>query len=77
MLLFFIMHVFYFCNIEKSASKFYCSYHSRTKIEEGITNIMELVECLKLKGPDINEEQYWESNDGKNPELNAIPAFQK
>ena len=71
------MHVFYFCNIEKSASKFYCSYHSRTKIEEGITKIMELVECRELKGPHITEEQYWESNDGKNPELNAIPAFQK
>nr|POE67563.1 hypothetical protein CFP56_65011 [Quercus suber] len=26
--------------------------------------------------PDINEEQYWESNDGKNPEINAIPAHQ-
>ncbi|XP_030962834.1 uncharacterized protein LOC115984080 isoform X2 [Quercus lobata] len=48
------------------------SYHSRTTVPE----IVEVVECTELKGPDINEEQYWESNDGKNPELNAIPALQ-
>ncbi|XP_065632704.1 uncharacterized protein LOC111999389 [Quercus suber] len=38
--------------------------------------IMEVVECTELKGPDINEEQHWVSNDGKNPEINAIPALQ-
>ncbi|KAF3951784.1 hypothetical protein CMV_022597 [Castanea mollissima] len=34
---------------------------------------MEVVECT---GPDINEEQYWVSNDRKNPEINAIRALQ-
>ncbi|KAL0007688.1 hypothetical protein SO802_009190 [Lithocarpus litseifolius] len=50
------------------------SYHSRTIIEEGIP---EVVQCTELKGLHINEEQYWVSNDGKNPEINAIPALQK
>ena len=50
---------------------------SWTLIEEGNPEIMEVVECTELKIPDINEEQYWESNEGKNPELNAIPALQK
>ena len=36
---------------------------------------MEVAECMKHKGYDINEEQYSDSNDGKNPlphTLNAI-----
>ncbi|XP_075646582.1 uncharacterized protein LOC142617565 [Castanea sativa] len=52
------------------------SYQSRTIIEEGIPEIMDVVECTELKGPDINEEQYWDNNDGKNPEIDAIPAPQ-
>ncbi|KAF3958103.1 hypothetical protein CMV_016945 [Castanea mollissima] len=52
------------------------SYQSRTIIEEGIPEIMDVVECTGLKGPDINEEQYWDNNDGKNPEIDAIPAPQ-
>lgn len=32
---------------------------------------MEVDERTKPKGYDINEEQYSDSNDGKNPEINA------
>nr|POE97866.1 hypothetical protein CFP56_33808 [Quercus suber] len=47
------------------------SYHSTSINEEGNPDIMEVVECTKLNGPDTNDEQYPDINAGQNPKINA------
>ena len=47
------------------------SYHSMTIIEERNLDITEVLERIELNGTDINEEQYSDINDGKNPKINA------
>ena len=42
-----------------------------TIIEERNPDITEVLECIELNGTNINEEQYSDINDGKNPKINA------